>query len=233
MRKVKDLPEGERPREKGFRLGAGALSNRELLAVLIRCGTNGQSALDTADVLLQKAGSVAGIAGMSDSEIASVRGMSRIKALEIKACLELSRRMLYEEVRESDVVSSPEAVISWLRMSLGQEAQEKFMVIYMDHAKHVLKAVTLFSGTADMCPVSPREIFREALRLSGTCIMLVHNHPSGNLTPSDADIRLTERVCEAGALMGIPVIDHLIVSSSGYFSFLREGILQESMTKGR
>ncbi len=229
--KMKNIPQAERPREKGLRHGAAYLSTRELLAVLIRCGTKGQSALDTADLLLKEAGSLKGIAEMPAERIGRIRGLSRTKALELKACFELSQRMMYEDVTEGDVIRDPESLETWLRSRMGPLLQEEFMVVYLDGAHRVISAETLFVGTSYASLASPKEIYRKALEKHASCIMLVHNHPSGDLQPSEADMYLTRHVTEAGIMIEIPVLDHLIVGSTGCLSMRREGFLEECMTK--
>ncbi|MBR2726875.1 MAG: DNA repair protein RadC [Solobacterium sp.] len=229
--KLKHLPEDARPRERGLKYGVEHLTNRELLAVLIRCGIKGQSALDTADLLLKKADSLNGLVRMSMEEISRIRGLSMVKALELKACFELSQRMMYEEVSRGDIISDPEALEKWLRGRLGHLHREEFMAVFLDHAHHVITAETLFTGTSYASLASPKEIYQRALELKAACIMLVHNHPSGNLEPSEADLRLTRHVIDAGMTMDIPVIDHLIVSDTGCLSMRRSGFLEECMTK--
>ncbi|MBQ1446310.1 MAG: DNA repair protein RadC [Solobacterium sp.] len=229
--KLKNMPEENRPRERGMKYGPENLTTRELLAVLIRCGTKGQSALETADKLLKVAGDLNGVARMPMEAISGIRGLSMTKALELKSCFELSRRMMYEDVSRGDPIQDPEALEMWLRSRMGALHQEEFMVVFLDYAHHVIAAETLFIGTASASLVSSREIYQRALERRASFIMLAHNHPSGSLEPSEADLRLTRHVMEAGLTMDVPVLDHLIISDTGCLSMRREGYLEECMTK--
>ncbi len=225
--RLKNLPESERPREKAMVHGIRSLSSRELLAILIRSGIRGTSALDAADQLLQKSGGMNGLLKLSRYDMKQIPGISEVKALELEACLELSRRISYEQAAEADVVRSPEGLYDWLKKEIGGGDQEKFMAIFLDQANHILSARTLFIGTVNSSMVSPREVFREALLQGAVNVMVVHNHPGGTLAPSKADLDATARIIEAGRMMGIPVLDHLIVTNQGVYSFRREGLLPD------
>ena len=225
--RLKNLPESERPREKAIMHGIRSLSSRELLAILIRSGIRGTSALDAADHLLLKSGGVNGLLKLSRYDMKQVPGISEVKALELEACMELSRRISYERAAEADVVRSPEGLYDWLKKEIGSGDQEQFMAIFLDQANHILSARTLFIGTVNSSMVSPREVFREALLHGAVNVIVVHNHPGGTLAPSQADLDATARIIEAGRMMGIPVLDHLIVSSKGVYSFRREGLLTD------
>lgn len=233
MLQIKEMPNSERPREKGLKYGIRTLSTRELLAVLIRHGFRGQSALQTADLLLEKAKGVQGIARMSIAELAQIPGISRVKALELHACFELTRRTALEQVSDTDVIGNPEELVKWLQREIGSSLQEEFLVIYLSGACTVIKHAVLFKGTINQSNVYPREIFREALLVNSTNIMLVHNHPGGNLIPSRADVALTARLVRIGREMGIAVLDHLIVTQTDWVSFAQLGIMEECMTADR
>lgn len=220
-----EMPENEQPRRKAELYGIRALSTAELLAILLRTGRQGKNALETAEELLQKAGGINSLARMSLKELRQVKGVGQVKALQITAAFELSRRCAYEKTRSTDVISEPEALISWLQKEIGHSLQEEFLVVYLDHAHRIVHDQVLFKGTIDTSNVYPREVFRQALLYNSTAIMLVHNHPGGDVTPSDADLYVTARLMEAGKLFHIEVLDHLIVSGNAWFSFHREGLL--------
>ena len=230
MIQIKEMPGSERPREKGLQHGVRALSTRELLAVLLRTGIRGQSVLETADRLLEKSGGVPNLARMSLNELTEVPGISRIKALELLAGFELARRTALEQVRDADVIEKPEVLVQWLQKEIGTSLQEEFMVIYLSNALTVIKHKTLFKGTINASNVYPREVFREALLVNSTNIMLVHNHPGGDLIPSKADLLLTSRMIRLGEDMGIRVVDHLIITQSGWMSFMKQGFMEDCMT---
>lgn len=225
MGMISEMPASEKPREKALKYGIRTLSARELLAIVLRSGTKGCSVLETADELLKMADGISGLTRLSVQEICCIKGISKVKALELQACFEVSRRAMAEQVYDVDVVDHPEKLIRWLQADIGTSMQEKFMVVYLDNSHRILSCRTLFTGTINTASVYPREIFREALLLYSTDIMLVHNHPSGELSPSMADLNLTDRLLQAGRLMGIRVLDHLIITRSGYLSFAGECIL--------
>lgn len=222
---VKDLPLNERPREKAIQYGFSVLSSRELLAIILRAGIHHKSALEIADELLCKTQGVRGLARISAKELKEIKGIKDAKALELLACFELTKRLTYEEALEKDVVNQPEVLTKWLRHQLGNSLQEEFLVVYLDAANHIIKYKILFKGTCDASMVSPREVFKEAYLNISTKMILVHNHPSGNLVPSQADIQLTKRMIEISKIMNVQIIDHIIVASHGYFSFAKEGLL--------
>lgn len=227
---IKDLPILERPREKALHYGITALSTRELLAVLLRTGIKGQSVLEVADCVLRNGGGLKGVARMSLYELSQIKGISKTKALELQACLELAKRVSYEEALHENIIQHPEHVMQWLKLELGSLQQEEFYVLFLDNANQILSYDCIFKGTVNMSMVSPREIFREAL-LRGACkLIVVHNHPSGILTPSEADLLVTYKLVELGERMDIPVLDHLIVSKQGFFSLQQAGLLTPSNT---
>lgn len=226
MAKINELPGSERPREKGLREGIGKLANRELLALLLRSGRPGASALEVADEILIQAGGIQGLGRMDHQELCRIQGISDIKALELEAGLELARRIIREQADGRNIVKEPEQLVSWLQMTLGSQRQEHFMVVCLDTSLHILTSRVLFVGTLDASMVSPREILREALMQSAAAIILVHNHPSGSLQPSYADIRMTEKIIAAAEVMDVRVLDHLIISRDGCLSMKREGMMK-------
>lgn len=225
---IKEMPQNEKPREKAMLYGVRSLSTPELVAILLRTGVKGQSALTAANKLLCAAGGVSGLARMSIRELMENEGVGEVKALELQTAFELSRRIAFEDVYKEQI-ATPESLVKWLQKEIGSAVQEKFLVVYLDQQHRIIRHSTLFQGTVNQSAVYPREVFREALLCSSTDIMLVHNHPSGNITPSDADIIMTERIWKIGVLMGINVLDHIIVSDKTFFSFARHGILEEFM----
>ncbi|HCY06429.1 MAG: DNA repair protein RadC [Erysipelotrichaceae bacterium] len=218
---VKEMPKSERPREKALKFGIKTLSNRELLALIIRNGYQGKSSLSIAEELLYKCNGIGNLANLELNDFLSIKGIKEVKALEILACIEIARRIAFKESLDTDVIENPDKMISWLNKEIGFDKQENFMVVYLDVKNKIITYKTLFIGTIDKSIVHPREIFKEALLVSSSRIMLVHNHPSGDVTPSDADISVTKKIVEAGKLMGINVLDHIIVSNNRYFSFAK------------
>lgn len=222
---LKEIPKSERPREKALKFGITALSNRELIAILIKTGFQGYSSLKIAEDVLKISNGIGNLSKLELRDFLKVKGIKEAKALEILACIELSKRLNYEECLDLNVIDRPKALITWLNKEIGSSQQEQFMVVYLNTKNRIITYRILFKGTIDSSLIHPREIFKEALLLSSSKILLVHNHPSGDTTPSDADIKSTYKIIEAGNLMGIKVIDHIIVTSNNHFSFVNEGII--------
>lgn len=219
------MPENQRPREKAQNEGVRSLSNRELLALLIRSGIAGCSSLMIADELLQKSGNLNTLMRLSLQDLRQIRGISHVKSLEIQVVLELGRRISLEQTRQMDVISNPENLVTWLKQEIGNLQQEHFLAIYLDVKNHILDHKILFKGTLDASIVHPREVFKEALAVSAARFLAVHNHPSGDLNPSGADLIITEKLQRGGKMLGIELLDHLIVSSSEFYSFRAHGLL--------
>jgi DNA repair protein RadC len=225
MMSVKEMPESEQPRMKAKNFGIRSLSTAELLAILLRTGRRGKTAVETADELLKKAGGTVQLAKMELKELCQIKGIGEVKALQIVAAFELSRRCAYEETRHKDVIEDAGCLVDWLKKEIGNEVQEEFLVVYLDSQHRIISYEILFKGTIDASMVYPREVFRQALLYNSTSIMLVHNHPGGNVMPSDQDLFVTARLIRAGRLFHIDVLDHLIVSGNDCCSFRREGLL--------
>ena len=225
MSKICDIPQNEKPREKALRYGLRCLSSAELLAIILRSGPKGSNVLDTANELLKSSNGFAGLGRLSIYELCQIRGISKVKALEIMACFEISRRAFSEKVPESDAIQRPAALVRWLQSEIGLEMQEKFMAVYLDSHNRILSWNVLFTGTINESRVYPREIFREAIVSGAVNVILVHNHPSGDPVPSMQDIALTDKLVQAGKLMGVRVIDHLIVTRTGWLSMAGESLL--------
>jgi DNA repair protein RadC len=206
------------PREKVQRLGIKALSNRELIALILRTGHKGHSAFDLADQLLKSGPGLSGIMSMDFHELMNYPGIKLAKASELLAVIELSRRMALDQSMNVDVIDQPDRLIAWLKKELGSLKQEHFLVIFLNTKNHILGYRALFVGGLDRSIVHPREVFKQAVAYSAARIIVVHNHPSGDVTPSDNDYHVTQVLEEAGQTMGIPLLDHLIVSHSGYIS---------------
>ena len=227
MAKIRDIPDTEKPREKGIRYGVRNLSSRELLALILRTGVRGRSVLETADELLMKAGGLGGLGLLDLNQFKEIRGISDAKALEIQACLEISRRMLLEETKDLCVMNSPAEVRSWLMREIGYSSQEKFLVLYLDIHGRLIRWKELFTGSLSQSNVYPRDIIREGLICSCSTMILVHNHPGGIALPSREDISFTGQMIRIAEEMGMQIADHLIVTRSSCFSFASEGLMEE------
>lgn len=216
--KIKEIPKTLRPREKASQNGIGSLSDRELLALFIRQGIKNYSALQVADEILCLSGGFSGLNRLTQDELIKVPGISHIKALEVLALVEVSKRMVKPKYNDLIQIDRPNTLISWLNLELGYKRQEYFLAIYLDKQNRLIAHSILFKGTLDRSVVHPREIFKEAVKQSASRIILVHNHPSGSLNPSASDLKTTEILVDAGHMMGVFILDHLIVSEGNYTS---------------
>lgn len=224
---IRDWPAAERPRERLLLQGAAALSDAELLAIFLRVGIPGKSAVDLArDLLHQFNGNLAELTAVHASKLAKSPGIGPAKAAQLSAALELARRSLISPLKERDVLSSPQAVRDWLRLSLGSLAHEVFFALWLDAQNRLLLTEELFRGTLTQTSVYPREVVKKALANNAGAVILAHNHPSGLAEPSSADITLTATLKQALGLIDVKVLDHFVVVSGGApLSFAERGLI--------
>ena len=224
---ITDWPEGERPRERLLQHGPQALSDAELLAIYLRVGVRGKSAVDLArDLLHRFDGRLATLVDASLDELASVSGIGMAKAAQLKASFELARRALSQEMTVRDSFSSPGKVRDWLRLKLGSRGHEVFMALWLDAQNRLIKAEELFAGTLSQTSVYPREVVKAALANNAAAVILAHNHPSGVAEPSPADQMLTATLKEALTLVDVRLLDHFIVAGNAPpLSFAERGLL--------
>ena len=223
---IKDWSSDQRPRERLLMHGAESLSPAELLAIFLRVGVAGKSAVDLArDLLDHFDNSVLQLSAAPLQEICRVKGMGPAKSVQLKASLELARRALSEQLKARDALCSPDAVRDWLKLRLGALGHEVFMVLLLDAQNRLVEAVELFRGTLTQTSVYPREVVKLALAHNAAAVILAHNHPSGIAEPSRADDFLTQSLRQALALVDVRVLDHVIVGSSATCSFAERGLL--------
>jgi DNA repair protein RadC len=222
---LKDLPAASRPREKLLERGVSALSDGELLALLLRTGTVGQDVLQLAQSLLDGFGGLPGLLRVSPDALAEVKGLGPAKRAELMAVLEIARRALASQLAAMPVFDSPQAVKDYLALQLRGLQQEVFAVLFLDAQHRLLRMETLFSGTLTQTSVYPREVVKRALALNAGAVLLAHNHPSGVAEPSRADEALTQALRQALALVDVRVLDHLVVGGGEVTSFAERGLL--------
>jgi len=222
---ITDWPEGERPREKLLARGAGALSDAELLAIFLRVGVTGKSAVDLARELLAHFGGLNRLFAASQDAFTAFPGMGPAKYAQLRAVLEMARRALGETMRVGDALNSPAAVRDWLRLRLGGLGHEVFVALFLDAQNRVIEAEELFRGTLTQTSVYPREVVKRALAHNAAGVLLAHNHPSGVAEPSQADRWLTDQLKAALALVDVRVLDHFIVAGNHSLSFAERGLL--------
>ncbi|MDT8429351.1 MAG: DNA repair protein RadC [Pseudomonadales bacterium] len=222
---IKDWPEGERPREKLLTLGASHLSDAELLAIFLRTGVAGSTALDIGRGLLQRFGSLGGILGARQEEFCQHPGLGPGKYALFQSVLELAQRHMKERLDSSDALTSSELTRDYLRFRLGNYQHEVFACLYLDNQHRVLAMEELFRGTIDGAAVYPREVVKRCLYNNAAAVIFAHNHPSGVAEPSQADIAITNRLRRALETIDVRVLDHMVVGRKDVVSFAERGML--------
>ncbi|MFO7705489.1 MAG: DNA repair protein RadC [Halopseudomonas sp.] len=222
---ITDWPLAERPREKLINQGAAALSDAELLAIFLRTGLPGRSAVDLARDLLTGFGSLRALVQADMGLFCQHPGLGPAKFVQLQAVMEMARRHLFEELKRGTALTSPGAVRQYLRSRLAHLPHEVFACLFLDNQHRVIAFEELFQGTLDSASVYPREVLKRALSLNAAAVILTHNHPSGVAEPSQADQLLTRRLKEALALVDIRVLDHLVVGDGEPVSFAERGLL--------
>lgn len=221
---IKELPDSLRPRERMIYAGAGALSSAELLAIILRTGGQGENVIRMAERLLIRFGGVTGLAQASHEELCLEHGVGPAKAVQIKAALELGRRLLAASPMDRPQVRTPGDVANLLMLEMGLLEQEHLRTVLLDTKNYVIKVFTVYTGSLNTAVVRVGELFREAVRTNCASLVMVHNHPSGDPTPSPEDVRVTEMVVEAGHLLDIDVLDHVIIGRNRFISLKERGL---------
>lgn len=222
---IREWRHDERPRERLLLHGAHSLSDAELLAILIAKGVRGFSALDAARLMLEKLGTLSEIAARDVSELARIKGIGKVKAITLAAAFELTRRVESAPFHSKRVIRSPQDVASYYIPKLRGMMKETFRVLLLNTANQIFRDVVVSEGSLNASIVHPREVFRTAITESANAIILMHNHPSGNTEPSREDIAITKQLVEAGKLVDIKVLDHLIIAGEQYTSLSEKGLL--------
>ena len=220
---IHSWPEGERPREKLIQQGAEALSDTELLAIFLRTGCAGKTAVDLARDLLKNFGGLTALLDASATQFCAQRGLGLAKYAQLQASQELARRHLREHMQREHVFTSSATVSSYLRLQLQRRKQEVFAALFLDSQHRLIAYEELFRGTIDGAAVYPREVVRQALGYNAAALILAHNHPSGVSEPSDADRRITRQLKDALALVDIRVLDHIVVGAGESVSMAERG----------
>ncbi|MDR2711465.1 MAG: DNA repair protein RadC [Burkholderiales bacterium] len=226
---ISHWPEQERPRERLATLGAAALSDAELLAILLRTGVRGKTAVDLARDILVRFGGVRGLLNAPDHEWRAIGGLGDAKRAQVMAGIELARRLLRESLAERSALNRPEQVRGFLSLSLAGLAYESFHALWLDNQNRLLASEELFRGTLTEARVYPREVVKRALTYNAAAVIFAHNHPSGHAEPSAADLTLTRQLTEALALIDVRVLDHFVIAGADTISLAESGGLGGSI----
>lgn len=218
--KIKELPTNERPRERFLRVGKENISNEELLAILIKTGTKGYSVKDIANLVLKEVSDINNLSDINIQTFMKIKGLGKVKAIELVAAIELGKRIFLEkESKLTEKYVNPDIIWEHNKHLFKNKKQEYFYCLYLDNKNRLIERKLLFMGTINRSVVHPREIFKEAYLLSASKFVCMHNHPSGDLTPSKEDIDFTKNLIQIGRMQGITLMDHLIMSDKNYYSF--------------
>lgn len=220
---ITDWPEDQRPRERLIKQGAAALSDAELLAIFLRIGVKGKSAVDLGREMIVHFGSLNRLFSANMTEFSAINGLGAAKFAQLQAMLELARRALAEELQAGDLLASPDVVRQYLRLKFNGQQHESFMVLFLDVKNRLIAADELFRGTLTQTSVYPREVVKAALERNAAAVILTHNHPSGVSKPSAADYALTKALKQALALVDVRVLDHLVVAGTQVYSYAENG----------
>ena len=224
---IKGWPKSERPRELLLEKGPEYVSDAGLVAILIRSGLEGKDAVTLGRELLKRFGGLRGLLNANKKDLEGVKGLGTAKIAQLLAATEIAKRQLKEEIVGKAVINGPEDVLEYLSVSMANLKEEVFKVIYLNSANVVLAAEDLFKGTVDQSAVYPREIIKRAFELNASGLIFVHNHPSGNLKPSEHDFSLNERLAKACRAVDLAPLDHIIVGPTGHISFKEKGLFRK------
>ncbi len=224
--KIKDWPEGERPREKLMELGPERLSESELLAILLRTGARKQTAVDLARTIITRYGNLQELSSLDYREFFQFKGIGPVKAVTLIAAFEIARRIASAPITRKLKVTDPEVVYQRYGPRLSHLKKEIFIILVLNSANALIRDVQISEGILNSSLVHPREVFKSAILESAASVILLHNHPSGEAEPSQEDKNITRRMQEAGRLLDIPVLDHIIIGQGRYFSFREAGLIE-------
>lgn len=222
---IKEIPVNERPRERFMKVKSDAMQTHELIAIILRTGSRNESVIDLSKRVLYKYSSLKELSQATIKDLTTIKGIGISKAIELKASFELGKRVFQEPFKENTKLITPESIYLYLKDHLEMKMQEHFIALYLNTKGELIKKETLFIGSLNSSLVHPREIFKHAVLHSAAAIIIVHNHPSGDPTPSKNDIDVTKIIEQNSTLMDIQLMDHIIIGRNRYFSFKEKGII--------
>ena len=219
---LKDLDNNMLPREKALTFGMGSLSDSELVALFIGSGYKGCDSLSLAHEILKTTNGLSGLMSLSLQDIMEIKGIKLAKATQLLASMEIAKRISWQKAVNEDVIKNPELLVNWLKLHIGKLEQEYMVVIFLDTRNHIIGYSDLFKGGVNSVQIHVREIFMQAMKARSAKIIVAHNHPSQDCSPSGNDDRITRDIFNAGIIMGIPLMDHIVISADSYFSYKKE-----------
>ena len=219
---IKDLPECEKPRERMLEYGVENLSNVDLLSIILRNGVKDISVKEVAINILNNVESINDLSSLGVRELSNIRGVGPVKAITLLASIELGKRVSIKEAKANMSLSNKEKIHEVFKKFFINENQEKFLAIFLDNKKCLINYKILFIGTNNASIAHPREVFMEAIKANASAVVVMHNHPSGNVLPSEEDKNITEKLIQSGHMLGIPLLDHIITNGEEYYSFYDE-----------
>ena len=225
--KLKELPNNEKPRERFLNVGSSNLSNEELLSIILKVGTKNKSVKELSCELLSAIGDIRNLKDVNIKRLMEIKGIGKVKAIELLTAIEIGRR-IYAPVSDFELISctNPKNIVNYFTYLFIDKKQEEFYVIYLDNKKKYINKKLLFMGSINFSIVHPREIFKEAYLSSASFIICLHNHPSGDPTPSLEDTTITKKIQEIGKIHVINLIDHIIIGNKTYFSYFENGLIK-------
>ena len=219
---IKDLPECEKPRERMLEYGVENLSNVDLLSIILRNGVKDISVKEVAINILNNVESINDLSSLGVRELSNIKGVGPVKAITLLASIELGKRVSIKEAKANMSLSNKEKIHEVFKKFFINENQEKFLAIFLDNKKCLINYKILFIGTNNASIAHPREVFMEAIKANASAVVVMHNHPSGNVLPSEEDKNITEKLIQSGHMLGIPLLDHIITNGEEYYSFYDE-----------
>ena len=223
---IKEMLESERPRERMMSLGTNNLSNEELISIILKTGTSGYSVKTLSRNILSELDDITSLKDMTINRLTKIKGIGKVKAIELLSAIELGKRVYYANEQKEVVLNNSKKIFEYFKNIFTYEKQENFYALYLDTKAKLISFKLLFKGTLNSSTVHPREVFKNAYLCSASSIICLHNHPSGDVLPSKADIEITKSLIKIGNIQGIQLVDHIIISENNYFSFFENNLME-------
>lgn len=225
--KIKELPNDEKPRERLLKYGAPNLSNEDLLSIILRTGTTNTSVKELSNIILSKIKNIEDLNNITPNELLNIKGLGKVKIITLLAAIELGKRVSNKTIKDKLVINNTAIVHSYFANLISSSNQEELLVILLDNKKRLISYQIMYKGTSNNSSVSPKEIFNYAIKERADGLIIMHNHPSGLINPSEADKELTNNLILSGKVIGIPLLDHIITNGKEYYSFFDEMVKNE------